>query len=168
MHRSKRDDRPRCDAPHHDQRTTATLLGDRGSAPLEFLTAGLLLLLPVVYLVLVMAQVQAGALAVEGAARHAARVYVLSASPADAAASATTAVEFTLDDYGLDPSTADIRVDCSPVPTDCLARRGFVTVTVSTAVALPLAPPFFASAPPLSIALSGTATQQVSRFRLDG
>ncbi|HSP76545.1 MAG TPA: hypothetical protein VLO31_10065, partial [Cryobacterium sp.] len=49
---------------------------ERGSASLEFITAGLILLVPLVYLVLAMAALQGGALAVEGAARQAARVYV--------------------------------------------------------------------------------------------
>lgn len=145
-----------------------TFANDDGSAPLEFLTAGLLLLLPIVYLILVMAQVQAGALAVEGAARHAARVYVRAASSVDANDSAASAVEFSLVDHGMDPAGADIRIDCTPVPTDCLARRGFVTVTVSVEVPLPLVPPVIAGSAPLSIPLSATATQQVSRFRVDG
>ena len=42
---------------------------DEGSASLEFITAGMILLLPLVYLVLVMAALQGGSLAVEGAAR---------------------------------------------------------------------------------------------------
>lgn len=145
-----------------------TITDDRGSAPLEFLTAGLLLLLPIVYLILVMAQVQAGALAVEGAARHGARVYVRADSPADATEGVTSAVEFSLADYGIDPATADIRIACAPVASECLDRRGFVTVTVSVTVSLPLVPPALAGSTPLSVPLSGTATQQVSRFRVDG
>ena len=49
---------------------------DDGTATLEFITAGLILLLPLVYLVLSMAAIQGGALAVEGAARQAVRVFV--------------------------------------------------------------------------------------------
>lgn len=157
---------PECHPDYH--RAKQTLTDDGGSAPVEFLTAGLLLLLPIVYLILVMAQVQAGALAVEGAARHAARVYVQASSPPDANESVLSAVEFSLADYGIDPTAADIRVDCTPVPTDCLARRGFVTVTVSVEIELPLVPAALAGSTPLSIPLSGAATQQVSRFRVDG
>ena len=49
---------------------------EAGSASLEFLTVGVILLVPLVYLVLAMSAIQAGALAVEGAARQAARVAV--------------------------------------------------------------------------------------------
>jgi len=53
---------------------------DAGSASIEFLTAGMLLLVPIVYLVILVAAVQSAALATEGAARQAARVFVQAAS----------------------------------------------------------------------------------------
>ena len=71
---------------------------ERGSASLEFITVGLLLLLPVVYLVLTLAALQGASLAVEGATRQAARVFVQSGSLADAQAAAQTAIEVTLAD----------------------------------------------------------------------
>jgi hypothetical protein len=143
-------------------------VADRGSAPLEFLVAGLLLLLPMVYLILTMAQVQAGALAVEGAARHAARVFVRAVSPENATEAATNAIAFTLADYGIDPETSTVQIDCAPNPADCLERRGFVTVSVSLSVPLPLAPTVLGAPAPLAVPLSATATQQVSRFRVGG
>lgn len=135
---------------------------EAGSASLEFITAGMLLLLPIVYLVLTLSTVQAGAFAVEGAARQAARVYVQSGSPGEANAAAARAIEFALADYGLDTSNVEVRVSCSANP--CLTRREFVTVTVTTTVTLPLVPPVLDLDVPLSIPLSSTATQQVSRF----
>lgn len=137
---------------------------DEGSASLEFITAGLLLLLPLVYLVLTMAQLQAGAFAVEGAARQAARVYVQSATVAEANAAAQRAIEFALADYGLDTDTVTVSVSCSPRPANCLTRRGLVTIQVSTTVPLPLVPPVLDLDVPLSVAVNSTATQQVSRF----
>lgn len=135
---------------------------DSGSASLEFITAGLLLLLPVVYLVLTLAAVQAGAFAVEGAARQAARVYVQAESASDADAAAARAIEFALADYGLETTAVAVGVSCTESP--CLTRRGYVTVTVSTTIALPLVPPVLNLGTPLSIPVSSTATQQVSRF----
>lgn len=136
---------------------------DEGSAALEFVTVGMILLLPLVYLVLVVAAVQAGALAAEGAARQAARVFVQSDDPAGAAAAAETAVAFALSDHGIQDSAA-ITVTCRPRPTACLTRRGFVTVTVDITVPLPFAPLVLTGGFPLSIPLHATATQQVSRF----
>lgn len=139
-----------------------------GSASLEFLAVGLLLLVPVIYLVLTLAALQAGALAAEGAARHAARSFVLSTTPAEAAARAERAVELTLEDYGIDSSAADVAIACAPEPGACLTRRSLVTVTVGIRVALPLAPSALIVETPLSVGMSGVSTQQVSRFRAGG
>ena len=137
---------------------------DEGSASLEFITAGMVLLLPLVYLVLTMSSIQAGAFAVEGAARQAARVYVQSPNVAQANAAAARAVEFALADYGLDTDQVTVSVSCRPSPSQCLQRRGFVTVVVTTTVTLPLVPPVLDLDVPLSVPISSTATQQVSRF----
>ncbi len=137
---------------------------DDGSASLEFVTAGMILLLPIVYLVLTMSAIQAGAFAVEGAARQAVRVFVQADDVGSAQAAAIRAVEFALADHGVDSAAADITVSCSPRPGACLTRQGFVTVTVSMAVPLPLVPPVLQGSFPLEIPLGATATQQVSRF----
>ena len=137
---------------------------DEGSASLEFITAGMLLLLPLVYLVLTMSSIQAGAFAVEGAARQAARVYVQSATVGEANAAAERAIEFALADYGLDTDDVTVSVSCRPTPSQCLQRRGFVTVVVSTTVTLPLVPPVLDLDVGLSVPVTSTATQQVSRF----
>jgi hypothetical protein len=137
---------------------------ESGSAALEFVTAGLILLVPMVYLVLVMATIQAGALAVEGAARQAARVFVQSQNGADAEAAASRAIEFALSDYGIDASSASVSIVCSPEPAHCLTRRGFVTVAVEISVPLPLTPPALTVDAPLAVPLTATATQQISRF----
>lgn len=140
------------------------LTDDEGSASLELVTAGMILLLPLVYLVLVMSAAQAGALAVEGAARQAVRVFVQSEDVGSAQAAAIRAVEFALADHGVDPASADISVSCAPSRSACLTRQGFVTVTVGFSVPLPLVPAVLTGDFPLAIPLSATATQQVSRF----
>ena len=137
---------------------------ETGSASLEFITAGMLLLLPLVYLVLVMSAVQAGALAVEGAARQAARVFVQGETVSSAIAQAERAIEFALADYGLDAADATVAVSCSPDPSRCLTRLGAVTISVGVSVALPLVPPGLTVDLPLAVPLEATATQQVSRF----
>ncbi|PRY69499.1 hypothetical protein B0I08_102174 [Glaciihabitans tibetensis] len=137
---------------------------ERGSASLEFITAGLILLLPLVYLILSVSAMQAGAFAAEGAARQAARVYVRAESEAEAERLAERAVDFALADFGVDRATATVSVSCAPTPSACLTRRGFVTVVVDVAVPLPLAPAGFGGAAPPSVSLQAGATQQVSRF----
>ncbi len=141
---------------------------DGGSASIEFVTAGLLLLVPMVYLVLALAQIQSGAFAVEAAARQAARVFVQGRSVPQSEAEARDAIRFALTDYGLRPEAVEVHVECRPIPSDCLRRRGSVTVTVRSAVALPLAPPALSIDAPLSISLEARSMEQVSAFRRDG
>jgi hypothetical protein len=137
---------------------------ERGSASLEFVTAGLLLLVPLVYLMLAMSSIQAGALAVEGAARQAARVYVQSDSASRAKARAKLAVEFALADHGIDPASATITISCHPHPNKCLTRKNFVTVSIDISVPLPLAPSAVPGDFAAAVPLHSTATQRVSRF----
>lgn len=162
-------DRRRVDRRCADRRWVDRFDDDSGSASLEFVTTGLILLVPLVYLVLVMSALQSGSFAAEGAARQAARVYVQSSDRAEATAAAQRAVEFAFDDYGIDPAASEIRLTCAPDPAECLTREGSVTVTVAVSVALPLVPTALDLDVPLSIPLEASATQQVSRFwRADG
>ncbi|WP_168627925.1 hypothetical protein [Cryobacterium sp. BB307] len=135
-----------------------------GTASLEFITVGMILLIPLVYLALAVAAIQGGALAVEGAARQAARVYVQAETPAEASARAERAVAFALADADIADPRAAISIACSPNPADCLTRRGVVTVTVSIRVPLPLVPAVLDFDSPLAVPLEASATQQVSRF----
>ncbi|CAN5497219.1 hypothetical protein BH10ACT7_BH10ACT7_32660 [soil metagenome] len=139
-----------------------------GSASLEFVALGVLLLVPVVYLMVALAAIQAGALAVEGAARQGVRVFVQGDDLRDARAAAARAIAFALADHGVDPDSAEVALTCTPDPDRCLARRGFVTVTIDVIVPLPFAPPVLAAAFPLAVPLRATATQQVSRFAGSG
>lgn len=140
------------------------LHADDGSASLEFITVGALLLVPLVYLVLALAQLQAAAFAVEGAARQATRVFVQSESLGAAAAAAERAIAVTLADYGVAEAPTTVEIDCRPEPGDCLTRRGFVTIEVTVEVTLPLIPPAVAVALPASVPMSSVSTEQVSRF----
>lgn len=135
-----------------------------GSASLEFIGAGLVLLVPIVYLVLALSAVQAATLAVDGAARQATRVYVQSGSVAAARLAAARAIEVTLADYGLDAGDASVAITCRPRPAACLTRRGFVTITIGMTIPLPLQPPFLDTGLPAGLPVSATATEQVSRF----
>lgn len=140
------------------------LSDEDGSASLEFITAGMLLLVPLVYLVLALSALQAGSFAVEGAARQAARVFVESEDEATASARAERAIEFALADHGLEAADASVTIVCAPDPSRCLTRLGTVTVLVRATVALPFAPPALSVDSPLAVPMEASATQQVSRF----
>lgn len=140
------------------------VLDERGSASLEFATAGLLLLVPLVYLVLVLGALQGASLGVEGAARQAARVFARAESPEQARAEAERAIAVTLADYGLDAASAEVAIDCRPRPDDCLTRGGAVTVTVVAVVPLPLVPAALGFSTSAGVPVESSATQPVSRF----
>lgn len=135
---------------------------EEGSASLEFLTVGILLLVPLVYLVLAVAAVQAGALGVEGAARQAARVAVLAADRDASDAAVDRAVRITLADYGIDPAAASVSIACDRA--DCLEPGARVSVSVVARVELPLVPDVLSLSTIGSVPVEATATQTVSRF----
>jgi len=148
------------------RRTAASgTASDDGSASLEFITVGVLLLVPLVYLVLVVSALQSASLGAEGAVRQASRVFVQAETEGEARAAAERAIRVTLADYGLDAADATVTVSCRPDPADCLARRGFVTFELVTVVPLPLAPPVLGLDVPLGVPVHAIATEQVSRFR---
>ncbi|MBG6214280.1 MAG: hypothetical protein LH475_11255 [Cryobacterium sp.] len=137
---------------------------EAGSASLEFITAGMILLVPLVYLVLALSALQGGALAVEGAARQAARVYAQSPDEVTATVRARRAVAFALEDYGLDPGDAEVQIECAGRASRCLTRRGLVTVTVHIDIALPLVPDLLALNQSVRVPMTAASTQIVSRF----
>jgi len=134
--------------------------GERGSASLEFLTVGMILLVPLVYLILSMAAIQAGAFGVEGAARQAARIAAQQAA-GESDAAVDRAVRIALADYGVDAASAIVVTSCD---ADCAESGMRVRVTVRATVALPLVPDVIALTPVGSIPVEASATQTVSRF----
>ena len=140
------------------------LTADDGSASLEFITAGVLLLVPLVYLVSALSVLQGAAFAAEGAARQAARVFVQSETSEQGAAAAQQAAAIAFSDFGITEGVEAIEYSCEPVPDACLTRAGHVTVTVRVSVRLPLLPDFMGREGTGGIPFVDTATQTVSRF----
>ena len=137
---------------------------EAGSASLEFITAGMILLVPLVYLVLALSALQGGALAVEGAARQAARVYVQSPDEATATVRARRAVAFALEDYGLSVGDAEVQIECTGGSSHCLTPQELVTVTVRIGIALPLVPDLLALNQSARVPMTAESSQLVSRF----
>lgn len=150
--------------PHRNGRWRLAVTSDRGNAALEFITAGLILLVPIVYLVIALAGIQGAQLAAAGAARQAARVYVQGSDQADASAEASAAVAFALADFGLQADAARVQVSCRPHPDACLTRLGTVTVTVRVRAPLPLVPDVLDLRHDAAVSVQASSTQRVSRF----
>lgn len=136
--------------------------GDEGSAIVEFLGVALLLLVPVVYLVLVLGELQAAAFAVDGAARQAARTLVVADDEPTGIQRAVASVGIALADQGFtDPPEEAMVVTC---PDGCAVPGGSATVTVGIDVVLPGVPGWLHDVVPLAIPVEATATAQRDSF----
>ncbi|WP_448629891.1 pilus assembly protein [Cellulomonas soli] len=138
--------------------------GEQGSAVLEFLALSVVLLIPLMYLVLVLGRVQAATFAAEGAARTAARAYVVASTPTDGAARAVASVGLALQDQGFDddPDGA-LTLTCTSVP--CLEPGSEVAARVDVRVPLPFVPSFVRDVVPLEVPVSAERTAPVDVFR---
>ncbi len=144
------------------RRLTGGRSGEAGSAIVEFVVVGVLLVLPVFYLVIALARLQAGAFAVTAAAREAGRTFVTAPSRAQAGTRAQAAARMAYEDAGFG-SQGGVLLACGQDP--CLQRGGRVTAVADLTVRLPLVPDFIASVVPASVHLSARHVSTVARFR---
>lgn len=133
----------------------------RGSAALEFLGLGVLLLVPLAYGAIALGQLEQALLATELAARNGARVL---ADDPDGTALAEEHVHWALADHGIDPGTAAVDVRCAPAP-DCAIAGDTLTVTVRVEVALPFIP---GAAEWLTVPVESAATFPRERIGVGG
>lgn len=136
--------------------------GERGSAVVEFTFLALLLMVPVVYFIITVSQIQGGSFAVVGAADQAAKVYVAQPDEASALAAAEQAVAIALRDFGHGPEAASVGVACAPA--DCQSAGSAVSVTVRLRVPLPFLP-FNEGFRLGATEVEASSTQLVGRFR---
>ena len=135
---------------------------ERGSAVVEFTFLSVLLMVPLVYFIITVGQIQGGSFAVVGAADQAAKVFVAQPDPESGGIAAEQAVMLALADHGHPAANATMETVCEPA--DCGAAGSAVTVTVHLNVPLPFVP--FNESLGLTVTeLSGSATQIVGRFR---
>lgn len=137
---------------------------DEGSAALEFITVGVILLVPLVYLVIALGAIQEQTLGVEAGARHTARVMSQAPDAATAAERGDAVITGIIEEYGLDPEEVGISLTCTPVATPCPAPGSTIVVTVSTRVSLPFVPPVLGLERIASVPVEATSTQKASRL----
>jgi Flp pilus assembly protein TadG len=113
---------------------------ERGTAIVEVTWLSILLLVPLVYVVLAVFQVQRAAFGVNDATRAAGRAYTLAPSEAAAGDRARAAAAVALADQGVAPSKAAVRLSCTPTPDNCLSPGSVIHVRMSCSVPLPLMP----------------------------
>lgn len=137
--------------------------GQRGSALVEFCWVGLILFIPITWIVLSVFEVQRGAFAVNGAARAAARAYALAPDDATGAARAQAVVDQTLADQGGKEQAGKVHVSCEPFPHDCHAGTSLITVRIESGVTIPFLPAVLADSQ-RSFRLTATHTVPIGQF----
>ncbi len=121
----------------------------------------MLLLVPFVYVLLTVLQIQRAAYGATEAAQEAARAFVTSPTGALAQSRMQAAVALAFADQGVDRAAAEVTVRCSADP--CLTPGATVTVFVGERVALPWVPTMLGH-PAASIRVSATHAQMVDVY----
>jgi hypothetical protein len=146
--------------------------GERGAAVVELLVVFLTLLVPLVYVMVVMADVQRALLATSSAAREAGRVYVTGSDRLEAERRAAQAYREVLGTYGMragDPKAAmGVRVGCPDgVGSGCVGGFGpGAEVQVVVTYRVPVARlPFLGEVAGPGVTIGATHHTRVDRYR---
>lgn len=146
------------------RRLRGRVAADDGSAVVEFVTLGVLLLVPIVYLVLTLGRIQAAAFAAEGAAREAGRVFVTADDETSGTELVRAAVLLAARDQGFDDVDPDaaVTIECSASP--CLTPESRVIVRVELVAVLPGVPAFVDAVIPTRVPVRAESVAVVDRF----
>ncbi|GAA3591854.1 hypothetical protein GCM10022223_03100 [Kineosporia mesophila] len=134
-----------------------------GSAAIEFVALGLLLMLPVAYLVLILGRVQAASFAADGAAREAVRAFITAANDTEGQERAATSAELALKDQGFAASDGTLHIGCSR--SSCLVPGERVTAQVEVTASFPWLPVGLADALRAQVVVSASQVETVDEFR---
>ncbi|MEI5672339.1 MULTISPECIES: hypothetical protein [unclassified Nocardioides] len=137
---------------------------EAGSAVIELVWVGILLLVPLLWIVLSVFEVQSGAYGVTSAARAAGRAYALAPDDAAGEEAARAAARQALADQGLpDDAPLDVTVTCTPYPRDCHSGTSVITVRIASSVDL-LVPDVLGGGRP-SFALDATHAVPIGQYQ---
>ncbi|NYG07816.1 hypothetical protein BJ986_002303 [Phycicoccus badiiscoriae] len=133
-----------------------------GSAVVEFVFLAVLLMVPLFYLVMTLARIQAGAYAASAAAREAGRAYVTASATASAHDRAMSAARIAFEDQGFGADEAQLTMTCDGAP--CLRADGRIVMATTVMVPLPLIPAFARGVVPLEVPVTASHLAVVDRF----
>lgn len=135
--------------------------GEDGTAAIEFIGLSVVLLLPVVYVLLSVFQLQRAAFGVSQAAREAGRAYATAASSGEASARAAEAADLAVNDQGIDGSPS-----VTYTSTPSLQPGSRFTLRVDMDVPLPYAGHGkFLGLIPATVAVHSSYTVVIDQFR---
>ena len=136
---------------------------DAGSALVEFSWLAIILIVPLVWVVISVFEVQQGAFATSAAARAAGRAYALAPDDATGEERARAAVRQVLADQGTPGQQARVRVSCVAPGDNCHVGTSVITVTVDSGVHLPFFPAIFGRGA-ASFSLDATHTVPIGQY----
>lgn len=139
---------------------------EAGSALVELTWLGVLLLIPLVYVVVSVFEVQRGAFATAGASRSAARAFALAPDDATGRRQARAAAVRVLRDQGIVGASPSVVVSCTSIG-DCHSGGAVITVLVTSHVELPLLPAFLEQERS-GFELTSTHTVPIGRYQEAG
>lgn len=142
----------------------ASIDDDAGAAALEFILVGLVLLVPVVYLIVALGAIQAHALGIEAGSRHIARAITTAPDAGSADARAQAILASVTAEYGIDPDAVQVSVSCRPAGVACPSAGATLLVSLSTAVPLPLVPSVLDLDRVARVPVQAVTAHKVSRF----
>ncbi|PQZ52739.1 TadE family protein [Microbacterium sp. MYb54] len=139
-------------------------VNEDGSAALEFIAVGVILLVPLVYLVIALGAIQEQTLGAEAAARHIARVISRAPDAVTAAERSDAVLAGIVDEYGLDADAVEMTLVCTRAVVECPSAGATIIVTVATRVQLPLVPEMLGLDRATAVPVQAEAVQKVSRL----
>ena len=138
---------------------------EQGSAVIEFVSIGVLLMVPLVYLAIVLGRVQAATFAADGSAREAARAFVTATDDDDGYRRAAIVLQLALHDQGFDDrKDATLAVRCARAR--CLTPGTQVVVRVEVRVYLPGIPRFIGHPLATNVTVRAEQAAVVDEFRV--
>lgn len=142
--------------------STAVAHHDEGTAIIEFIFASVVLLIPVIYLMLTLSQMQAAGYATSTSATSASRIAARDAHPSEDRARSLATMHF--DDFGLHDVGFEITYSCAG---PCGEAGSVVTAHVRTRVPLPGFPLLFGSEHAPHVTMTASHSDVVASGRED-
>jgi Flp pilus assembly protein TadG len=136
---------------------------ERGTALVELVWLGVLLLVPLVWILMSVFDVQRGSMGVTSAARAAGRAYALAPTDQLGQVRAEEAARQALSDQGVD-EPVEVSVSCTPYPQQCHQGTSVITVRVATGIELPLLPQVLGGQAP-TFALDAEHTVPIGQYQ---